>query len=111
MPSNSSDPRSPQAKDAGSLARSTSGTNGSSGFLHRAIPANDNVADGPRPTNVAQEETSAWLRPLREEVAISSEDVAKGKAVTIAFASSVVLVMLAWFYLLSLPAMWTTKWF
>jgi hypothetical protein len=48
---------------------------------------------------------------LSEETAISSEDIAKGKAIIIAYALGVVLVMLAWFYLLSLPAMWTTEWF
>ena len=118
MPSNSSDPRRPQAKDAGTVTRLTSESNGSSGVLHRAIPANDNVADGPRPTVpfpennlVVQEETFAWLRPSREEIAISSADVAKGKAIIIAYALSVILVMLAWFYLLSLPAMWITEWF
>jgi hypothetical protein len=110
MPSNSSDPRRPQDKDAGTRTRLTSEANGSSGVLHRAIPANDNVADGSRPTNVAQEETFAWLRPSREEIAISSGDVAKGKAITIAYALGVVLVMLAWFYLLSFHTMWTTEW-
>jgi hypothetical protein len=110
MPSKSSDPRRPQDKDAGTRLRLISETNGSSGVLHRAIPADDNIADGPRPANVAQEETLAWLRPSREEIAISSE-IAKGKATIIVCALSVVLVMLAWFYLLSLPAMWTTEWF
>ncbi len=111
MPSNSSDPRHPQDRDAGAHTRSPSEANGSSVVLHRAISANDNVADGPRPTNVDQQETFAWLRPAREEIPISSADVAKGKAIIIAYALSVILVMLAWFYLLSLPAMWITEWF
>jgi hypothetical protein len=105
MASKSSDPRRPQDKEAGTRLRLI----GSSGVLHRAIPAG-NVADGPPPTNVAQEEPLAWLRPSREEIAISSE-IAKGKATIIVYALSVGLVMLAWFYLLSLPAMWTTEWF
>jgi hypothetical protein len=110
MPSNSSDPRRPQDKDAGTRTRSPSETSESSVVLHRAVSANDNVADGPRPTNVNQEETFAWLRPAREEIPISSADVAKGKAIIIAYALSVILVMLAWFYLLSLPAIWITEW-
>jgi hypothetical protein len=78
--------------------------------LHRAISANDNVADSSRPTNVDQEETSEWLRPAREEIPISSADVAKGKTIIIVYAVSAILVMLAWFYLLSLPAMRITEW-
>jgi hypothetical protein len=103
MPSKSSDPRRPQDKEAGTRLRLI----GSSGVLHRAIPAG-NGADGPPPTNVAQEGPLAWLRPSREEIAMSSE-IAKGKAIIIAYALGVVLVMLAWFYVLSLPAMWTTE--
>jgi hypothetical protein len=71
---------------------------------------NGNVIDGPRPTNVDQEETFAWLRPAREETPISSADVAKGKAIIIVYVLSAILAMLAWFYLLSLPAMRITEW-
>lgn len=110
MPSNSSDPQRPQDQDAGTRTPSANETSESSVVLHRAVSANDNVADGPRPTNVNQEETSAWLRPAREETPISSADVPKGKAIIIAYALSAILVMLAWFYLLSLPAMWITEW-
>ncbi len=35
----------------------------------------------------------------------------EGRATIIVYALSVGLVMLAWFYLLSFPAMWTTEWF
>ena len=111
MASTSSDPRLPQDKDAETRTCLTRETTGSSVVLHRAISANDNKADGPRPTNVDQEETFAWLRPVREEIPISSADVAKGKAIIIVFVLSVILVMLAWFYLLSLPAMRITEWF
>ncbi|MEH2546807.1 hypothetical protein V1283_003452 [Bradyrhizobium sp. AZCC 2262] len=109
MASNSSDPRHPQNRDAGTRTRSPSETNGSSVVLHRAISGNDNVADSHRPTNVDQQETSEWL-PAREENPISSADVARGKAIIIVYFLSAILVMLAWFYLLSLPAMRITEW-
>jgi hypothetical protein len=110
MASNSFDPRRPEDEDAGTRTRLTSERNGSSVVLHQEISANDNVADGSRLTNVSQKEKSEWLRPLSEEPAISSEDVAKGKAIIIAYALGAVLVMLAWFYVLSLPVIWT-EWF
>jgi hypothetical protein len=110
MVSNSSDPRRPQDREAGTCSRSPSEMNGSPVVLRRAISANDNVADSPRPTNEDQRETSEWLRPAREEIPISSADVAKGKAIIIVYALSAILVMLAWFYLLSLPVTWITEW-
>jgi hypothetical protein len=110
MASNSSGPRRPQDKDAGNRIRLTSETNAAPVVLHRAISANDNGADSPRPTNVDQEETSEWLRPGREEIPISSADVARGKAIIIVYVLGAILVMLAWFYLLSLPAMRITEW-
>jgi hypothetical protein len=111
MASNSSNTRRPQDEDAGTRTRLTNERNGSAVVFHQESSANDNVADGSRPTNVSQKEKSEWLRPLSEEPAISSEDVAKGKAIIIAYALGVVLVMLAWFYVLSLPVMWATEWF
>jgi hypothetical protein len=109
MASNSSDSRHPQDRDAGTRTRSPSETNGSLVVLHGAISANDNV-DGARPTNIDQKETLVWLRPAREEIPISSADVAKGKAIIIVYALSAILVMLAWFYLLSLPMMRIAGW-
>jgi hypothetical protein len=47
---------------------------------------------------------------MREEIPISSADVARGKAIIIVYVLSAILVMLAWFYLLSLPAMRITEW-
>jgi hypothetical protein len=116
-----SDPRQPQAKlgeDAGTLTRWKIETNGSSGVLHRAMTANDNVADGAWPRIpflgndfVAHEKTVAGLTSSREEIARSSRNLRRGKAITIAYAISVVAVMLAWLYLLGLVAMRTTEWF
>jgi hypothetical protein len=47
----------------------------------------------------------------REEVARSSRNLGRGKAIAIGYALSVVPVMLAWLYLLGLVAMRTTEWF
>jgi hypothetical protein len=109
MAINSSDPETPQDKDAGTPTRSTSETNGALGVLHRAFSANDN-ADGPRPTNVDQDEETAWLRPAREEIPISA-DIDKGKAIIIVYVLIAILAVLGWFYLLTLPAMRITEWF